>query len=57
MTSRTFWTLATGLWLCMIVAMIELDGGPRGAVLVGITLVWLGLCVERFRNWQRGRRG
>ena len=56
MTSKTFWILALGLWICMITAWTQLDGLPRTVVFAGILLVWLGLSVERWRNYRKANR-
>ena len=56
MTTKTFWILALGLWAAMITAWIALEGVAYIVVMAGITLVWLGLVVERRRNYRRSLR-
>ena len=56
MTTETFWILALGLWACMITSWIALEGVAYIVVMAGITLVWFGLCVERWRNYRRSLR-
>jgi len=51
-----FWACFAGLWLVLLVAMAQLDGLPRVVVCGGLTVGWLCLMVERFRNWQAHRR-
>ena len=56
MTTKTFWILFLGLCAAMITAWIALEGVAYTVVMAGITLVWLGLCVERRRNYRRSLR-
>ena len=55
MTNRTYCILALGLCACMITAWFALEDVPYCIVMAGITLVWLGLVVERRRNMRRAR--
>ena len=53
MTTKTFRILLIGLWAAMITAWIALEGVAYIVAMAGIALVWLGLVLERRRNYRR----
>ena len=55
LTHRQWAATTCGLWLCLVVSMVTLDGLPRVIVQLALLVGFLTLCVERWQNYREAR--